>query len=388
MKIVVISSDDRQSIELTRLLRKRSTTDDVSGLATMQQVIAAGSSPIAPDIVILDAPQIHAGELDQVERLSQIYPRVAFVVLSRQTSPEFLMQAMRAGVREVLPLPFDAETLLATIGRIEEKRGNHTQAHGKVLAFISCKGGSGATFIATNLGYALTTLKGKRVALIDLNLQFGDASLFISDQKPQTTIADIAQQIHRLDASFIDSSMIEVVPGFNVLAAPEDPAHANDVKPEHVDQLIGLIKRHYDYVILDVGRNLDAVSIHALDQADVIFPVLQTTLPYIRDSKRLLGLFSSLDYSRDKIRLIVNRHEKNGDIKLRDVEEAFGMTEIRTIPNHYEAAAASVNQGVPIMKLAKTSAISKALHDFANELVGSKTPATSSGWLSRVLRRG
>ena len=219
---------------------------------------------------------------------------------------------------------------------------------------MSCKGGSGATFLATNLGYALAALENKRVVLIDLNLQFGDASLFVSDSKPLATLADVAQQIHRLDHSLLASSMLNVTPNFALLAAPEDPVHADDVKPEHIDALLTLARQHYDFILLDVGRGLDAVSVRALDQSDMIFPVLQTTLPYVRDGKRLLDVFRSLDYHRDKIFLIVNRHEKSSEIKLRDLETAYGSAVFMTIPNHYEAAAASVNQGVPVLKLART----------------------------------
>jgi pilus assembly protein CpaE len=293
---------------------------------------------------------------------------------------------MRAGVREVLPSPISANNLFPAIQRIEEKRDRQTHANGKVLTFISCKGGSGATFIATNLGYALAAMEKKRVALIDLNLQFGDAALFMSEQKPLATISDVSQQIHRLDPSFLASSMLNVAPNYGVLAAPEDPAHANDVKPEHVDAILKLARRQYDFILLDVGRSLDAVSIRALDQADMIFPILQTTLPYIRDGKRLLGVFRSLDYRKDKIKLIVNRHEKSGEIKLRDLEAACGAGAFWTIPNHYEAAAASVNQGVPVLKLAKNSAISKSLRELARSLAGDEAQA-SQGWLSRILQR-
>ena len=386
MKIAVVSSNDRQALDITRVLRERNQLDEVEAISGLPQVLAAGAGSTTPDVLVLDAPTMGEGDLDQLERLSHVHPRLAFILLSHQNSPEFLMRAMRAGVREVLMLPLNGDALSAAVKRIEEKRGSQVQTHGKVLAFISCKGGSGATFLATNLAYALATIKNKRVALIDLNLQFGDASLFVSDQKPSATIADISQQVHRLDASFLAASMLNVTPSFSVLAAPEDPAHANDVKPEHVDQLIKLVRRQYDFVILDIGRSLDAVSIHALDHADTIFPVLQTTLPYIRDGKRMLGVFRSLDYRKDKVQLIVNRHEKNGDIKLRDVETAFGATDIRTIPNHYDAAAASVNQGVPVLKLAKSSPISKALQDFAQALCPDEA-STSSGWLSRVLKR-
>jgi len=171
-----------------------------------------------------------------------------------------------------------------------------------------------------------------------------------------------------------------------VLAAPDDPTQANDVHPEHIDALLRLARQHYDFVILDIGRSLDAVSVRALDQADMIFPILQATLPYIRDGKRLLQVFRSLDYRKDKIHLIVNRHSNNGDIRLRDCEQAYGMEMFRTIPNHYDAAAASVNQGVPILQLQRASPISKALQDLARTLAGDSSNE-ARGWLSRILQR-
>jgi pilus assembly protein CpaE len=85
--------------------------------------------------------------------------------------------------------------------------------------------------------------------------------------------------------------------------------------------------------------------------------------------------------------MVVNRHEKNGDIKLEDVEAALGVKKLRTIPNNYEAAAASVNQGVPVLKLFKSSPVSRALLEFAQSLLG-EPAQTTSGWLRRVLQRG
>ncbi len=364
MKIVVVSKDDKRLAELARFLRESNPADDVDVVSGTLEKLVGIADLASPNVLLVDQPSVEGGDLERLQRLGHLHPRMEFILMCQRQAPEFLIQAMRAGVREVLPSPASADDLTQAMGRIREKIDSRSYANGKVLAFISCKGGSGATFIATNLAYALATETNKRVALIDLNLQFGDASLFVCDQKPTVTITDVCQQIHRLDPSFLTSSMLNVAPNYWILPASEEPAHANDVKPEHVDTILKLARHQYDFVVLDVGTSLDAVSIRALDQADMIFPILQTTLPYIRDGKRLLAAFRALDYPNDKIHLIVNRHEDGGQIRLHDLEAAVGTHAYRTIPNHYDAAAASVNQGVPILKLARTSPISRSLQDF------------------------
>ncbi len=385
MKITAISSNEKQLFEIARMLRERSQTDQVDVLNGLLDK-ARLSEPGAPDVLLVAQPLLNEDDLERLETLGIQNPEMAMIIACQQQTPDFLLQAMRAGVREVLPLPIDPLQLGAALRRIEDKRQCNARTLGKVLAFISCKGGSGATFLATNLGYALAAAEGKKVALFDLNLQFGDASLFVSDQRPAASVASVAQQMHRLDMSLLLSSMVQVNPNFHVLAAPDDPTQANDVHPEHIDALLRLARQHYDFIVLDIGRSLDAVSVRALDQADMIFPILQATLPYIRDGKRLLQVFRSLDYRKEKIHLIVNRHSNNGDIRLRDCEQAYGMEMFRTIPNHYEAAAASVNQGVPILQLQRTSPISKALQELARTLAGDHN-SESRGWLSRILQR-
>ena len=386
MRITAVSMDDKQLAELARLLRERSNADEISVLAAPLERLLTMSELSTADVLVIAQRELESHDVDQLERLGFMLPNTAFILMSPLQTPEFLLQAMRAGVREVVPAPPSATTLYPALRRIADKRESQANAGGKVLAFVSCKGGSGATFLATNLGYALAELEGKRVALFDLNLQFGDATLFVSEQKPMATLADVAKQIHRLDASFLAGSMVSVTPNFGVLAAPEDPSYSEDVKPEHIDILLKLARRQYDFILLDIGRTLDSVSVRALDQADLIYPILQTTLPYIRDGKRLLGVFRSLDYNRDKVKLIVNRHEKNGQIKLSDLEAAYGTSIFMTVPNHYDAAAASVNQGVPIQKLAAASPLSKALADFARDLAGPGEAGGKSGWLSRLFK--
>jgi len=340
-----------------------------------------------PDLIVMESVDDGQEAIAALESVGQRHPGMSFIILCERVSAENLIQAMRVGVRDVLPTPVSPQALMEAVTRIEQKRvrSEKPKHKGKVLAFIACKGGSGATFLASNLGYALAAEQGKRVVLIDLNLQFGDASLFVSDKIPATTLSDVANNIVRLDASFLASSLVQVLPNFGVLAAPENPAQGSDVQPGHINALLGLAATEYDYVILDVGRNLDAVSVKALDHADLIFPVLQETLPFIRDAKRIISTLQSLGYSRDKINLIVNRYEKGGDIQLEDVERTLGMKVFVIFPNSFEAVSASVNQGVPILKITKRDSVSKTLLKFGHDL--DQGEEGGSGWLGHLFGR-
>jgi pilus assembly protein CpaE len=340
-----------------------------------------------PDLVILDESGVEAKDLAALEQVCMQYPNTGFIMLNETVSQEFLISALRIGVKDVLKLPLVNEELLRAVHRVESKSNYSAAAkQGKVIVFTSGKGGSGATFLACNLAYILAdTHSDLKVALLDLNLQFGDAALFLSDHIPPNSLADVASNISRLDASLLASSMVQILPNFGVLAAPEDAERAVEVKPQHIDALLKLAKRQYDFVILDVGRTLNSNSLKALDHADNIFLVLQQTLPFIRDSKRLIKILLSLGYPKAKINLLINRYEKSTDIDVRDVESTLEMQVYERVPNSYVAVSASVNQGVPIMKISKHDAVTKSLEEIVERLTeveGTK----ETGWLSKLFR--
>ncbi|PIL38377.1 AAA family ATPase [Massilia psychrophila] len=292
---------------------------------------------------------------------------------------------MRAGVAEVLPAPVAPLDLAAAVERVARKqRGLAPRAVGKLFAFIACKGGSGATFLATSLGFQLA--EAKTVLLVDLNLQFGDALSFVHDARPASTLADVARDIGRLDASFLAASTVRVAPNFSILAAPDDHTQALDITPSQVEAVLALAVLHYDFVLLDVGRAIDTLSIKALDHASTIFVVMQAGLPSIRNAKKMLAIFKSLDYGADKIELIVNRFDKKGTIGVANIERALGKFKLHTVPNSYKQVTASIDHGDPLMTTARANPVSRNLADFARVL--SPRPAVGRSLFERLLGRG
>jgi pilus assembly protein CpaE len=386
MKSILISRDETLYAEIASQGAARMPPLNVG--ASRASLRDALDRPAAepPELVIIDASGADAADGDLLERLIRQHASAHFILLTDDQHPELLIRAMRMGVREVLQLPLAPRAFHEALDRIATTAGTGALREGKVLAFIACKGGSGATFIATNFGYALATLADKKVLLLDLHGQFGDATLYVTDQKPAMTLSDVCSQIARVDGPFLESCLVHVTRGFGILAAADDPVKLNGVKPEHIDTIIRLGRQHYDYVLLDVGRQIDAASLRALDNTDTFYPVLQLALPDIRDARRLLDIFRSLGYALDNTRLIVNRYEKGGKLRLQDLHAALGAEVLHTIPNDYLAVTDSVNQGVPVLQLSRTSAAARSLTELV-ELVTARRVHESRGLFDRLFGR-
>lgn len=391
MKILVITNDPGTRLSVDTCLsgmREMLVGLNVEHLNPDKAAVSAYLESHRPQLVIMESAA-DGSDLSSIDPWVARYPLIAFVLLSRNSSPEYLLKAMQAGVRELLPLPLVPVALKEAVQRLWQRidPAQHPTDKGRLLAFLPCKGGSGATFLATNLAYILAKKEGKRVALLDFNLQYGDAVLFVSDQHPQSTLADVSREIGRLDSSLLASSMVHIMPGFDLLAAPDDPEHSLDVQSSHVDRLLTVARGAYDVVIVDMSRFLSSVTVRILDEADVIFPVLQQTLPFIRDAKRMMTTFHGLGYKTEKIHPLINRYGKGGSISLEDVERTLGVKIFRTIPNSFVAVADSVNQGIPIAKLDIDNPVSKALTDMAHELIHGNQQA-KAGWLKQILHGG
>lgn len=382
MKIAVISPNKIHLQEINKVLEAKSHSVVLfDGGKSKMRVVAEQEQP---DLMLVDGMCCDPNELDQVEYVTTHHPKVAVILLCATNTPEFLINSMRAGVREVLPSPVSFSALDAAVSRIVAKRSAiPSKPVGMILAFMPCKGGSGATFLATNLGYQLAA--SKSVLLIDLNLQFGDALSFVHDGKPTSTLADVARDISRLDASFLTASTVKITPSYSIMAAPEEPSQAMEIKPEHIDVILNLAVSQYDFILLDIGRSLDTLSIKALDRADRIFPVLQAGLPSLRNANKLLTVFKSLSYPIGKIELIVNRFEKSGDIGINDIQRSVGEVSLHTVPNSYKEVNSSINHGDPLIESARSNTVTKNLTELALSL--SPKQEESRSLFGRLFRR-
>lgn len=260
-------------------------------------------------------------------------------------------------------IPFPA-TRAGVVHAARARRGKAGR-RGRLFAVVPCKGGSGATFVATNLGWLL----GQRfsVLLVDLNLQFGDALSFVHPGWPARTIADVAA-LAPLDPALLAASSVRVARGFSVLAAPLDPGQALDVTAADVDAILSVALRQYDFVLADMGRALDPVGLCALDLAESILPVLQPTVPGVRDGVRLRQAFLSLGYAPQRMRFVVNACGKASDTSLDQVRHALGSTAVVALGEAQYEVACALRCAEPFVQLWRAHPVTTQIARLARDL--------------------
>jgi len=304
-----------------------------------------------------------------VERLAAECPRTAIICASRDASPDLILRSYRAGARDFLRLPVISEEFQTVIERTAEFCSTLVDApkkRGRAIAVFSSKGGCGTSFVATNLAAAFDA----PTVLVDLNLQAGDLSLFLG-LEPQFSIADLVENRARIDDSLLKSYVVPHTPNLSLLAAPREADLADDIEPEHVFEVLELLRERYDYVVIDPQHTFDSITLSALDQADEVVLVLTLDIPAIRSTQRALALFDRLGYPRHKIRIVVNRWSKQIDLDLRQVERFLGERVTGYIQSDYNTAVNSINLGEPLVKSDPTSRIAAEIRHIAASITGS-----------------
>jgi pilus assembly protein CpaE len=340
------------------------------------------------DVLIVEcSAETQAEDIATFEILNATNANLVVLMLSQTRDAETLLAAMQAGVREVLLSQPNAADLTAALRRFAQRKKAtiaKPDTHAKTITFMSCKGGSGATFLATNFADILAKDFGKKTAFLDLDLQCGDAAYYVSTGPNQSDITELTRQIDRLDVKLLTASMLHIGPNFDLLSAPEEPEASYTMSAAQLERLLDLVTATYDMVVLDVERVLDPLTIKALDMSDVIYLVMENLLPFVRDAKRLVGKFRALGYDDKKIRIVVNRYERNGTIDVAQIEKAVGLKVSHTIRSSFADVAQAINTGVPITEVNANNAIVQVLRDMARGYDGSHSQRELS-WIDRFL---
>ena len=237
----------------------------------------------------------------------------------------------------------------------------------RVVLFYGAKGGVGTTTLAINSAIALHKELGRRVCLIDANLQFGDHRVFLDLGLDRMSIVDLATA-PAVDVDLIRQILVKHESGIELLLAPPSPETAELVTHDHLPNIIGLLANEYDYIMVDVDKRLDEVNLRIMDVADVIYVVMTADLPCLKNVRLVLETIGHLGYSADKVKLVLNRSNAFTGINVKNAESALKRRIDFQILNEYRAAIGALNSGAPFMYTKSDSVLGKNVLEFVKAM--------------------
>ena len=317
-----------------------------------------------------------------IKKLRAAVPETAIITAAINASPTLILGSMRAGAREFLQLPIIADELGTVLSHVTELCAAEGQNHkqGRLIAVFSSKGGAGVSFLSANLAAAMN----RSTLLVDLNVQAGDAASFIG-LNPKYSLADFAVNRNRLDDALLGSLVTNHSPNLTLLAAPLEAHEADDITSQDVSEVLHLMGRRYESLVLDLPHTFDPLTIAALDAADDILLVMTLDIPGIRSTKRALKVFERLGYPRGKIRVVVNRWSKSIDVELQKVEAHLDEQLIGFVPNDYPKVIESINLGQPLVQTDPSSKLTIEIKRIASLVVQGNSNSNSSQPRKRLL---
>lgn len=332
--------------------------------------------------MLLIGPSFNDDEaLEQIRMLHNQDPTLVLMMVAEEVTADLLRKGMRAGVSDVIDTPLNEEKIEAAIEQFahdvlrrqapaaETPPSTPEQRDkGRIITVTSAKGGSGKTVLATNLALVLNRIPDTKVCLVDADLQFGDVCLVLQ-LEPRFTMVNAAHELHQLDAELLDSLLTEHPSGLKVLAAPLEPAFADDITTAGLMQMLDVLKESYDYVIVDTAAMLDELILSLIEKSDDILMLVDMDLPSVKNAKLALETLRLLKFSTSNVQLVMNRSNSKAKLDNKEIEGALKMEIAASVPSD-AVVAASVNEGRPVVETDPKSKVSKGFESVAELIAG------------------
>ena len=328
-----------------------------------------------PAIVMIDLFPSMDLALKLAEKTVQNFPQTTIFVTSNYSDSDTILKAMRAGGREFIMKPIKAEDLLnamRTVIRIRNQQFHVNGIGGKLVTVFGVRGGVGATTLATNLGVNIAQQTGESVVLVDINLHLGDLALFL-DIVPKYSIADIAYNLEDFDPAVLKTVLPRHASGIWLLAGSPAIEDSDTLTRKQFEHILLLLKSQFHHVIIDLSKVFDELTLKALDDADTILTVFTPEIPSVSNTLKTIKIFRRLEYSEEKVKLIVNRCDALNMIPEDELKRSLKYPIWWKIPNQNNGLVIrAMNKGIPISIMDPRSKISRSISDLTRSLVDHK----------------
>jgi pilus assembly protein CpaE len=339
------------------------------------------------DVVIIDLDSDPEYTLALVESISTD-AITSVIVYSEKVDPGLMVRCLRAGAREYLHTPITPAAMTEALVRawsrrleapplVVEEEHQKQESDGKLLVFLSAKGGSGVTTLATSFAVSLAEQSGQRTLLIDLNLPLGDAALNLGVKSLYSTVSAY-ENTSRLDEHFLSSLLVKHNSGLFVLSGPSE---MNPYQPsnEAIGTLLKVALQDYEYVVVDAGSKLDLQRACRLDESVTFYLVTQLGIPELRNANRLIKQIPA--EGGPTLEVVVNRFDSGSQgIEEEHVAKALTRPIRWKVPNDYAAVRRMQNSATPLTQ--EDSPITQTIRQMTQTVCG-RTPAAPEKKKSR-----
>jgi pilus assembly protein CpaE len=323
----------------------------------------------APDICLLDFDKDRRSAAMMAERIHSSHSGTSIFAVSSQSQPDAILEAMRSGCSEYLVKPIDREQLVSAVARVGARRKEkQDQYKAQMLAFMGAKGGCGTTTIVTQMGALLADTYSRKSLVIDLHPDFGDAALYLKLTNPRYHFFELLENTDRLDADFLQSFLMQHSSGLDLIPAPEGSGAAREGLPAGaLTHAMNFLRLRYEFILVDLPPALNDENLAMIRDCEQLYLVTVAEVSAIRNVVRQLEYLTRKEISRDKVRVVVNRHQRKNLVTDSQIEKVIGQKIYWRVPNQYPQVVKTIHEGDPIAQLSN-SEVTRNLKDWASAI--------------------
>jgi pilus assembly protein CpaE len=327
------------------------------------------------DLLIYELGPDIENDFQLIESLLAVNMVGEVILTAKSSDPKVLLRAIQLGAKEFLTQPCKAEQVIQALEKLKKNSQQVTPQRefhkfGKIISLLGAKGGVGTTTLAVNLAVELAQKQPQpSVVLIDMNFMFGEIPIFL-EIKSKYHMGEIAKHIARLDPTFLMDILSKHASGVYVLPSETFLDGAEKTNPKTVERVLGLMRRMFDFVLIDAGNFVTENFLKVCELSDLILITSVLSLPCLSNASRLLSSFNNQgSINTERIKVVINRYEKKSQISMHDAEVALKKEIFFSIPNDYTTAMNSINNGQPISTISANTEIAKSFKDLAERFI-------------------
>lgn len=330
-----------------------------------------------PDVIVcaLDSSDIDEDFYSFIQSVQFQNSGTAVVIMTDKVSISLVNEAAKRGIRQVFDFSVDAEEFTAALGEVNEIEQRlmgqlkiEKRVRAKVIAFYGVKGGVGTTSIVANVAAALAS-RGKKVILLDFDLQYGDSNLFL-DVESKDTIVELARDPEGISIEKVNAAAATHSTGFSILCPPKTPEYADYITPEHTRKIIENVRPYFEYILIDMGTNFAETTLVALENCDEIQVITNLNVPCLKGTKAVMNVLDTLRVA-DKAKLVITKN-RSSLIKIKDFENLMLRKAYATITSDRNISDNAMNSGNPVVLNSPRSAIAKDYNKYVDQIVADK----------------